>query len=60
MSAQTQTKSLSQPRRLSVAVQALSVMLFGAFLVGTAGFSHMEILHNAGHDTRHSNGFPCH
>jgi len=38
----------------------LSVMLFGAFLVGTAGFSHMELLHNAGHDTRHSNGFPCH
>ncbi len=56
----TQTKSLSQPRRLSVAAQALSIMLFGAFLVGTAGFSHMEILHNAGHDTRHSNGFPCH
>jgi len=57
---QTQAKSLSQPRRLSVAAQAMMVMLFGVFLVGTAGFSHMEVLHNAGHDTRHSNGFPCH
>ena len=60
MTTQTQTKSVSQPRRLSAAAQAMMVMLFGVFLVGTAGFSHMEIMHNAGHDTRHSNGFPCH
>ena len=29
-------------------------------IVGMAGFSHLEIVHNAAHDTRHSNGFPCH
>ena len=60
MSTQTSTQSSAQPRRLSAAAQAMMVMLFGAFLVGTAGFSHMEIVHNAGHDTRHSSGFPCH
>jgi len=25
-----------------------------------AGFSHLEAVHNAAHDTRHSAGFPCH
>ena len=60
MSIQTSTQATAQPRRLSVAAQAMMVMLFGVFLVGTAGFSHMEVMHNAGHDTRHSNGFPCH
>jgi cobalt transporter subunit CbtB len=61
MTTQTQqTETISQPRRLSVPAQAVMAMLFGVFLVGTAGFSHMEVLHNAAHDTRHSNGFPCH
>jgi cobalt transporter subunit CbtB len=56
--ATTQTTAL--PRRLSIPAQAVMVMLFGVFLVGTAGFSHMDVVHNAGHDTRHSSGFPCH
>jgi cobalt transporter subunit CbtB len=25
-----------------------------------AGFSHIEAVHNAAHDTRHSSAFPCH
>jgi cobalt transporter subunit CbtB len=25
-----------------------------------AGFSHLDLVHNAAHDTRHSSGFPCH
>jgi cobalt transporter subunit CbtB len=29
-------------------------------LVYFAGFSHLELVHNAAHDTRHSAGFPCH
>jgi cobalt transporter subunit CbtB len=24
------------------------------------GFSHLGAFHNAAHDTRHSNAFPCH
>ena len=43
-----------------VAVQAILAMLLGALVIGIAGFSHMDVVHNASHDTRHSNGFPCH
>ena len=60
MSTQTSPQTQVQTRRLSAAAQAVMVMLFGVFLVGTAGFSHMDVMHNAAHDTRHSNGFPCH
>jgi len=60
MSTQTQSVKTAATPRLSTASQALMAMVFGAFLVGTAGFSHMEIVHNAAHDTRHSNAFPCH
>jgi cobalt transporter subunit CbtB len=24
------------------------------------GFSHIDVVHNAAHDVRHSNAFPCH
>ncbi|MBD0414847.1 CbtB domain-containing protein [Oryzicola mucosus] len=34
--------------------------LLGVFVVGFLGFSHMEVVHNAGHDYRHSLAFPCH
>jgi len=35
-------------------------LLIGVSLVYFAGFSHLELVHNAAHDTRHSAGFPCH
>jgi len=35
-------------------------MCLGFFVVGMAGFSHLDVVHNASHDTRHSNAFPCH
>ncbi|MEV4610612.1 CbtB-domain containing protein [Neorhizobium sp. LMR1-1-1.1] len=34
--------------------------LLGLFMVGFVGFSHLEVVHNAAHDTRHSLAFPCH
>jgi cobalt transporter subunit CbtB len=34
--------------------------LLGLFVVGFLGFSHMEVVHNAAHDYRHSMAFPCH
>ena len=60
MSTHAQTVKTAAVPRLSSAAQALMAMMLGVFLVGTAGFSHMEVLHNAAHDTRHSNAFPCH
>lgn len=46
--------------RLSLAAQAMLAMLLGSLVVGIAGFSHLEVIHNAAHDMRHANGFPCH
>ena len=39
---------------------AIFAALLGAFVIWAVGFSHIEIVHNAAHDTRHSSGFPCH
>jgi cobalt transporter subunit CbtB len=44
----------------SRAIQLGAVALLGLFVVGFVGFSHAEIVHNAGHDYRHSMAFPCH
>ncbi|RSZ59742.1 CbtB-domain containing protein [Massilia atriviolacea] len=41
-------------------VQAMCAAGLGAVLLFGAGFSSMETLHNAAHDSRHSAGFPCH
>ena len=49
------TTTLTQ--RLTAAVCA---SILGASLVYFAGFSHIEAVHNAAHDTRHSSAFPCH
>ncbi|QAY93094.1 MULTISPECIES: CbtB-domain containing protein [unclassified Pseudomonas] len=49
------TNTLTQ--RLTAAVCA---SILGACLVYFAGFSHIEAVHNAAHDTRHSSAFPCH
>lgn len=40
--------------------QSLTSIVLGLFVVGFVGFSHVEAVHNAAHDTRHANAFPCH
>jgi cobalt transporter subunit CbtB len=40
--------------------QAVMAMVLGLFVVGMVGFSHIDVVHNAAHDARHSNAFPCH
>ena len=40
--------------------QSLMAVVLGLFIVGVVGFSHIDVLHNAAHDVRHSNAFPCH
>ncbi|MGI6850777.1 CbtB domain-containing protein [Mesorhizobium sp. 1B3] len=46
----------AQSRYLQLALAGL----LGIFVVGFLGFSHMEAVHNAAHDYRHSMAFPCH
>ncbi|MFJ3470883.1 CbtB-domain containing protein [Pseudomonas sp. NPDC090203] len=56
-STQTASSAGTQSQRLTAAVSA---MILGACLVYFAGFSHIDAVHNAAHDTRHSSAFPCH
>jgi cobalt transporter subunit CbtB len=39
---------------------AVFAAFLGAFLIWDVGFSPIDIVHNAAHDTRHSSAFPCH
>lgn len=48
------TLSISRPLQLVGAVLLGTIILYGAGFVNTAA------VHNAAHDTRHSQGFPCH
>ena len=45
---------------LSRAIPIFAALLLGIFIVGDVGFSHIEAVHNAAHDYRHSMAFPCH
>ena len=54
------SSSLNVTSSASRAAQLGLVALLGVFVVGILGFSHMEVVHNAGHDYRHSMAFPCH
>ena len=53
----TASSTTTLTQRLTAAACA---SLLGASLVYFAGFSHIEAVHNAAHDTRHSAAFPCH
>jgi cobalt transporter subunit CbtB len=53
-------RTTAQTERATVVVSALCAALLGLFVTWGVGFSHISALHNAGHDTRHSNAFPCH
>ena len=58
---QTQTAHLPATSADSgVIAQAVLAMALGLFIVGVVGFSHVSAVHNAAHDVRHANAFPCH
>ena len=54
------TASASTDVRTARRLQSAMAVCFGLFVVGFVGFSHLEVVHNAAHDTRHANAFPCH
>lgn len=55
-------KSLSHTfgARAEAVTGAVMAAMLGLVIVWGVGFSHIEALHNAAHDTRHANAFPCH
>ena len=48
------------PARSQAIAAASAAALLGLVLLWGVGFSHIEAVHNAAHDARHSAGFPCH
>jgi cobalt transporter subunit CbtB len=48
------------PAIATTALPAVFALLLGLFIVGVAGFSQIDVIHNAAHNTRHTNAFPCH
>ncbi len=47
-------------RPASRTVQLFLGAFLGLFVVGFVGFAQIDVVHNAGHDYRHSMAFPCH
>jgi cobalt transporter subunit CbtB len=45
---------------IATVMQAIAAAAMGIALLWAVGFSTISVLHNAAHDTRHSNAFPCH
>lgn len=53
----SQAPAISLSQRAGVA--AIGGIL-GVFLLIGVGFANPDIIHNAAHDARHANAFPCH
>ncbi len=55
----TLTKAKLNVRAAALAA-AMIVALFGIAFTYGMGFAGANVLHNAAHDARHANNFPCH
>lgn len=64
MQNQTTASSIGRTSRVSTTIakplQLISAFLLGAVILYAAGFVSTSTVHNAAHDMRHSQGFPCH
>ncbi|NTA36359.1 CbtB domain-containing protein [Agrobacterium salinitolerans] len=60
MSTNLNTANSAVSVKTASVAQSLAAIVLGLFVVGFVGFSHVEAVHNAAHDTRHANAFPCH
>lgn len=56
----TTVRKASVSTRLSKPLQLVGAFVLGAVIVYAAGFVSTSAVHNAAHDMRHSQGFPCH
>ena len=58
--ARPQPQAGALPQAGAAALPALAAVLLGLLIVGVTGFSQIDVIHNAAHNTRHTNAFPCH
>ncbi|MHA3979499.1 CbtB domain-containing protein [Halovulum sp. GXIMD14794] len=54
----TQTSAAARP--LSQVLPIVAIIALGFGLLFVAGHAQSTVLHDAAHDMRHANGFPCH
>ncbi len=52
--------TLVQSFSTSTVVPAFVALFLGVGIVAVAGHVQAGVLHDAAHDVRHANGFPCH
>lgn len=59
---QTQATTVTSARAVAISkgLQLFAALLLGAVILYGAGFVQASAVHNAAHDMRHSQGFPCH
>jgi len=57
---QNRTTATISATRSKTLIAASMAAFLGVFMIWGVGFSHIAAAHNAAHDVRHSNGFPCH
>ncbi|TNF99802.1 MAG: CbtB-domain containing protein [Gammaproteobacteria bacterium] len=55
-----ETQQLQQVLTFSRTMQLLGATLLSIIILYGAGFVNTAAVHNVAHDTRHSQGFPCH
>ena len=60
MQAQSVVQTNQRSLTLSKPMQLVGAVLLGTIILYGAGFLNTAVAHNAAHDTRHSQGFPCH
>ena len=64
MQNQDSTATIHRTSTISTAIskplQLVGAFLLGAVILYAAGFVSTSAVHNAAHDMRHSQGFPCH
>ncbi len=60
MQSQATIAATTRVTAISKGLQLVTAFLLGAVIVYAAGFLQTSEVHNAAHDMRHSQGFPCH
>ena len=60
ISTTTANRTATNSTTIAKPLQLIGAFLLGAVILYAAGFVNTSAVHNAAHDMRHSQGFPCH
>lgn len=60
MQSQATTVATTRAATISKGLQLMTAFFLGVVILYGAGFVSSSAVHNAAHDARHAEGFPCH